>query len=164
MTVDIIYEVKRHDGSEDELFLMETELTEEEAILYNEALEQGKSLNEVKGLEAAAKREYEYVARALTYQALELGDEYVNECIGSHLMNPDKLNELVHSRDQVTLEFFGFENMSDEKLALWDANLLEMLPPEYFFNPDAEGPFDLKWDLVCRFPEPSEMEKTEENE
>ena len=162
MTVDVIYEVNHNDGSEEELFLMETELTEEEAALYNEAVEQGKSLNQVEGLKEAAGREYKYVARALTYQALELGNPYVNECIGSHIMDPDRLNELVHGRDPVALEFFGFENMSDEKLALWDAKQMDMLPPEYFFDAEAAGPFEQKWSLTARFPEPSEMEQKEE--
>lgn len=161
MTVDVIYEVNRNDGNEEEIYLMETELTEEEGALYQEALEQGKSLNEVEGLKEAVKRERGYVARALTYEALELGDAYVNECIGSHPIDPDRLNELVHGRDPVTLEFFGFENMSDEKLALWDSHQMDMLPPEYFFDENAEGPFDQKWSLTSRFPEPSEMEKEE---
>lgn len=156
MTVDVIYEVKRNDGSDDEMFLMETELTEEEEQIVLQAGKLRKSLNSIESLNEARMREYGFVERTLTYDALEQGNKYVMECIGNNPVDPDELNDLVHSRNKEAIEFFGFEDMSDEELLQWDAHKMKLLPPEYFFRPEAEGPFDLKWELISRFPEVSE--------
>lgn len=158
MTADIIFEFDRDNGSEPEIYLMETELTAGEEEIYTLCCKLRRSLNGVKELEDAVMRVRKYVERALTYEALELGDEFVADCICDSYISSEELNSLVHSGDALALEFFGMEEASEEELKTWDASSLEMLPPLYFFRDDMEGPFQKGWKLTARFPEVRESE------
>lgn len=158
MTADIIFEFDRQNGSEPEIYLMSTELTGAEAEIYGECCRLRRSLNGVKGLEGAVERMRGYVERALTYEALELGDEFAAECICDSYISFEELNTLVHSGNLLAIEFFGMEECTEEELKAWDASALEILPPLYFFKEDMEGPFQKGWKLSARFPEVSESE------
>ena len=80
----------------------------------------------------------------------EADDEYALECLGLNEMDPDELNDLVHSGDAHALEFFGLEGRSMEELEEWDAEFdLDELPTVRDFDADFEPelPFRLSISL-----------------
>ena len=158
MTAEVIYEFRRNENSEPEIYIVDTELTAEEEYIFSYCCRLRRSHNGIKELEEVLERERKYVERALTYSYLELGDQFVTECICNSFVSVEELNDLVHRRDNLAMEFFGLENCSDEEVQAWDASSLELLPPSYFFYKDMQGPFQKGWKLDARFPEVSESE------
>jgi hypothetical protein len=73
-------------------------------------------------------------------------------------MSADELNDLVKSRDEHALKFFGLENASDEEIDKWDAEDLNERPYLCDFDEDFESssPFDSGWDLCVEFVDPNE--------
>ena len=77
----------------------EVELTDEEEIAYENAIENEIPLSNVPELEAALARAYEEVEEMEIQNGIDLEDEYVLECQGLAQMDEDELNELVAARD-----------------------------------------------------------------
>ncbi len=83
------------------------DLTDEEELAYDNAVENEIPLSEVPELEAALARAYEDIEEMEIQNGIDLDDEYVMECQGLAPMDEDELNELVAARDPHALSFFG---------------------------------------------------------
>ena len=137
----------------------ELELTDEEEIIYNNAIENKIPLNSITELENALDRVYSEIEEMEIQNNLAYGDEYTAECQGNYEMDPDDLNELIADRDPYALEFFGLTDASEDELDKWDANNLEELPLVRDFDEDfeEESPFDEGWSISLEFVDPNEL-------
>lgn len=136
----------------------EIELTDEEAAVYENAIENEIPLNEVQELKNALQRAYADIEREEISNGLAYGDEYVLECQGEAEMDPEELNDMIAERDSHALEFFGLIDADEEELDEWDANDLEELPLIKEFVEDFEpySPYDEGWTLHVEFVDPNE--------
>ena len=136
----------------------EVELTDEEEVAYENAIENEIPLSDVPELEAALARAYEDIEEMEIQNGIDLEDEYVMECQGLAPMDEDKLNELVAARDPHVLSFFGLTEATDEELEEWDAYDLEEVPTIAEFQEDFEpySPYDAGWTLHVEFVDPNE--------
>ena len=134
------------------------ELTDEEEIAYENAIENEIPLSNVPELEAALARAYEEVEEMEIQNGIDLEDEYVLECQGLAPMDEDELNELVAARDPHVLSFFGLTEATDEELEEWDAYDLDEVPTIADFKEDFEpySPYDAGWTLHVEFVDPNE--------
>lgn len=158
MTVDLSYVVSFGDGDGSEKMEWQIELTEEEAEIYNHAIENKIPLCEVEELEEVLERAYEEIVEEETSNAILNGDEYALQCSGETEMDPDEINDLVAARDPHALEYFGISDLSDEELDEWDASDLDELPLIIDFDEDFDSysPFDEGWSLEVVFVDPNE--------
>lgn len=136
----------------------EVELTEEEAIAYNDAIKNKLPLNEVPELQAALQRAYEDIECEEISMGIDNGEEYVLECQGEAEMDPDELNDLVADRDPHALDFFGLTEADEDELDEWDANDLDELPliKDFVEGFEPYSPFDAGWTLNVEFVDPNE--------
>ena len=136
----------------------EVELTDEEKIAYENAIENEIPLSDVPELEAALARAYEEIEEMEIQNGIDLVDEYVLECQGLAPMDEDELNELVAARDPHALSFFGLTEATDEELDEWDAYDLDEVPTIADFKEDFEpySPYDAGWTLHVEFVDPNE--------
>ena len=150
--VDIHYGVVFGKGDASDWVDYECELTDEEEIIYNNALRLRKDLNKVPELQDALNRAYDDIEKEEIALGIENDDEYVMECQGLMLLDPDEVNDKVADRDPHTLEFFGLTEMCNEELDEWDANDVDM-PAIGEFDPDFEpySPFDEGWILNVEY-------------
>ena len=165
LTVDIHYGVVFGKGDASDWIDYECELTDEEEVIYSNAVRLRKDLNEVPELQEALQRVYADIEDDEISLGLENEDEYVMECQGCLPLDPDEVNDKVADRDPHTLEFFGLTEMSDEELDEWDANDVDM-PTIGEFDPDFESysPFDEGWILNVEYINPWEDEELPEEE
>lgn len=136
----------------------EVELTDEEAVAYDEAIESETPLADVPALKDALNRAYEEIEEMEIQNGVDMEDEYVLECQGLAPMDKDELNDLVAERDVHALAFFGLEDADEEKLDEWDAFDLEKVPTIAEFQEDFEAysPYDAGWTLHVEFVDPNE--------
>ena len=136
----------------------EVELTDEEEVAYENAIENEIPLSDVPELEAALARAYEDIEEMEIQNGIDLEDEYVMECQGLAPMDEDELNELVAARDPHVLSFFGLTEATDEELEEWDAYDLDEVPTIADFKEDFEpySPYDAGWTLNVEFVDPNE--------
>ena len=136
----------------------EVDLTDEEEIAYDNAIENEIPLSDVPELEAALARAYEEIEEMEIQNGIDLEDEYVLECQGLAQMDEDELNELVAARDPHALSFFGLTEATDEELEEWDAYDLDEVPTIADFKENFEpySPYDEGWILHVEFVDPNE--------
>lgn len=136
----------------------EVELTDEEAAVYDEAIENETPLADIPELQDALNRAYEEIEEMEIQNGIDLEDEYVLECQGLAQMDEDELNELVAARDPHALSFFGLTEATDEELDEWDAYDLDEVPTIADFKEDFEpySPYDEGWSLHVEFVDPNE--------
>lgn len=136
----------------------EVELTDEEAVAYDEAIESETPLADVPALKDALNRAYEEIEEMEIQNGVDMEDEYVLECQGLAPMDKDELNDLVAERDVHALAFFGLEDADEEELDEWDAFDLEKVPTIAEFQEDFEAysPYDAGWTLHVEFVDPNE--------
>lgn len=134
------------------------ELTDEEAVAYDNALESKLLLNEISELQDALERAYAEIEEEEIDMGIDIGVEYVLECQGEAEMDPYELNELVAKRDPHTLEYFDLTEVDEEELDEWDAYDLDELPLIKEFEIDFEpySPYDAGWTLNVEFVDPNE--------
>lgn len=143
----------------------EVELTEEQQVAFKKAVMTQTELDDVEELSKICDAVYPEIEQIEIENCLELDDEFAKECLGEAEVDPEEINDLVHSGDKYTIEYFGLGNMSEEELEDWDANDLEELPLIRDFKEDFEpgSPFDYGWSLNVVLPDVSEMEIDSEN-
>ena len=136
----------------------EVELTDEEAAVNDEAIENETPLADIPELQDALNRAYEEIEEMEIQNGIDLEDEYVLECQGLAQMDEDELNELVAARDPHALSIFGMTEATDEELEEWDAYDLEEVPTIADFKEDFEAysPYDEGWSLHVEFVDPNE--------
>lgn len=156
--VELRYGVTFGKGDSSDWIDWETELTDEEAVIYENAVESKIPLNEVQELKNVLQRAYEDIEREEISNGLAYGDEYVLECQGEVEMDPEELNDLIAERDPHTLEYFGLTDADEEELDEWDANDLDELPLIKEFVEDFEpySPYDEGWNLHVEFVDSNE--------
>ncbi len=134
------------------------DLTDEEAVAYNNAIENKIPLNEVPELQDALQRAYDKIEDEEISMGIDNGDEYVLECQGEAEMDPEEINDLIADRDPHALEFFGLIDADDDEVDNWDANDLDELPLIKDFVEDFEpySPYDEGWTLNVEFVDPNE--------
>lgn len=157
MVVNLQYAVIFGKGDGSDWIDWEIELTAEEEIAYNNAIENGIPLEDVVELEGALSRAREEIESCEIGSFICSGDEYVLEIQGENEMDLDELNELVANRDPHALEFFGLTDASEDELEEWDAYELDEVPTVYEFveNFEPESPFDCGWELRVMFVDPN---------
>ncbi len=157
-TVEIRYGVTFGKCDSSDWIDWEIDLTDEEEEIYDNALANKKSLNDIPELQDALCRAYEEIEEEEIAMGIENEDEYVLKCQGLLEMDPDELNDLIANRDPHALEFFGLEDADDDELDEWDANDLDELPLIKDFVEDFEpySPYDEGWGLNVRFVDPNE--------
>ena len=140
------------------------ELTDEEAEIYEKAMEDGIPLEDVPGLQAALARAYVEIEEMEIQNGIDQEEEFVLECQGLAPMDEVELNELVSNRDPHALAFFDLTDASEEELEEWDAFDLDEVPTIAEFQEEFEpsSPFDYGWILRVCFVEPDETEEEDE--
>ena len=158
MLVEIRYGVTFGKCDSSDWIDWEIELTDEEAIAYQNAIENKIPLNTVPELQDALQRAYEEIEDEEISMGIDNGDEYVLECQGEAEMDPYELNDLVADGDEHALEFFGLTDADEDELDEWDANDLDELPLIKDFIEDFEpySPFSEGWTLNVEFVDPNE--------
>lgn len=156
MVVEIRYSVTFGKGDSSDWLDWEVELTDEEAVAYNNAIENNISPNDVPELQEALQRAYEEIEAEEISMGIENEYEYVLECQGEAEMDPYELNDLVAERDPHALDFFGLTDADEDELDEWDANDLDELPLIKDFVEDFEpySPYDEGWSLNVVFVDP----------
>ena len=136
----------------------EVELTDEEEIAYDNAIDNEIPLEDVPELKAALERAYAEIEDMEIQNGIDMEDEYVLECQGLAPMDQDELNNLIAERDAHALAFFGLEDAEDEELDEWDAYDLEEVPTIAEFQEAFEpySPYDAGWTLHVEFVDPNE--------
>ena len=164
--VTVLYGVWFGSGDASDWFPYEIELTDEEEVFYNQAVEEGIPFEDVPELEDALSRAYDEISENELDAFLDCDDPYVLECQGENEMSAWELTELVHDRDPHALAFFGLENATDEELAKWDAMCLAHIPTVAEFDESFEptNPFDEGWELMVEFDEPDYDEDDDEDD
>ena len=158
MTVDLRYGVIFGKGDSSDWFDWEIELTPEEEIAYNNAVENELLLDDVEELQGALQRAYEEIEEEEIRNGLDFDIEYVQECQGEVEMDAVELNDLVHKRDAHALEFFGLTNADDDIIKKWDARTLSERPliKDFVENFEPTSPYDHGWYLNVEFVDPNE--------
>ena len=156
--VDAQYCVIYGKGDASDWIEFEIELTEEEAVFYDNAVANEIPLEDVPELQDALRRAYDEIEETELQNSLGLEDEYVMECQGTTPMDQDELNQLIADRDPHALAFFGLDKASETELDKWDAHHLDDddIPTIAEFCEDFEprSPFDEGWILRVEFVEP----------
>lgn len=136
----------------------EVELTDEEEIAYDNAIDNEIPLVDVPELKAVLERAYAEIEDMEIQNGIDMEDEYVLECQGLAPMDQDELNALIAERDTHALAFFGLEDAEDEELDEWDAYDLEEVPTIAEFQEAFEpySPYDAGWTLHVEFVDPNE--------
>ena len=157
MTVGLRYGVIFGKGDSSDWIEWEIELTDEEAVIYQNAIDNELPLNEVPELQDALQRAYEEIEDEEISIGIDNGDEYTMECQGMAEVDPDEINDLIADRDPHALAFFGLEDADDDELDEWDANDLDELPLIKDFVEDFEpySPYDEGWTLNVQFVDPN---------
>ena len=155
-TVELQYYVIFGKGDSSDCIPWEVDLTDEEEEIYDRAVEEGESLNDIPELEEALARAYKEIEEEEIEMGIANEYEYVMECQGVAPMDADELNDLVADRDAHALAFFGLDKAGDEEIDEWDAYELEELPSIKDFVEDFEpySPYDEGWSLVVEFVDP----------
>jgi hypothetical protein len=157
MVVEIRYGVTFGKGDSSDWIDWEIELTDEEAAIYQNAINNELPLNEIPELQDALQRAYEEIEDEEISMGIDNGDEYTMECQGEAEVDADEINELVANRDPHALEFFGLTEADDDELDEWDAYDLDELPLIKDFVEDFEpySPYDAGWTLHVEFVDPN---------
>ena len=136
----------------------EIELTDEEAVAYDKAIAEGRSLDNDPELQDALQRAYAEIEEMEIENSIDMEDEYVMECQGLAPMDQDELNDLVADRDPHALAFFGLTGATDEALEAWDSYDLDEVPTIKEFQEGFEpySPYDEGWSLEVHFVDPSD--------
>ena len=155
MTVQLQHSVSFGKGDCSDWIEWEIDLTPEEEIAYNKALENDEPFDEIPELKGALRRAYKEIEEAEIQNGLDMEDEYVMECQGEAEMDPYELNDLVADRDPHALDFFGLDE-DDDDLDDWDANDLDELPliKDFVEGFEPYSPYDKGWTLHVEFVEP----------
>jgi hypothetical protein len=158
MVVEIRYGVTFGKCDSSDWIDWEVELTDEEAIAYQNAIDNEIPLNEVPELQDALQRAYEEIEDEEISMGIDNGDEYVMECQGEAEMDPDELNDLVADRDPHALAFFGLTDADEDELDEWDANDLDELPliKDFVEGFEPYSPYDEGSTLNVEFVDPNE--------
>lgn len=158
MTVQLRYGVTFGKCDSSDWIDWEIELTDEEAVAYNNAVANEIPLNEVPELQDALQRAYDDIEDEEISMGLDMGDEYVMQCQGEAEMDPDELNDLISDRDAHALEFFGLTDADEDELDEWDANDLDELPliKDFVEGFEPYSPYDEGWTLNVEFVDPNE--------
>ena len=135
----------------------EVDLTDEEAEIYDRAIENKESLNDIPELQDALQRAYEEIEDEEISMGIDNEDEYVMECQGLAEVDPEEINDLIADRDPHALAFFGLEDADDEELEEWDANDLDELPliKDFVEGFEPYSPYDEGWTLNVQFVDPN---------
>ena len=128
-------------------------LTDVETVAYDQAIAEGRSLNDVPELQDVLQRAYDEINEMEIEIGIDTEVEYVMECQGLAPMDEDELNELVATHDSHALAFFGLTEATDEVLEEWDAYDLDKIPCIKDFKEDFEpySPYDEGWSLNIQF-------------
>ncbi len=156
MIFSLNYGVVFGNGDSSDVFEWEVELTEKQEEAYHQAIMTGRAFDEYSELRSLCDDAYRDIEEEVLDGFLASEDEYVLECLGEIEVDPDLLNDLVHSKDKHAIEFLGLDGLSDEELEDWDAELdLEEIPLVKDFEEDFEpmSPFDCGWSLNVWLPE-----------
>ena len=155
-TVELQYGITFGKGDSSDWMEWEIDLTDEEAAIYDHAVENEIPLEDVAELRPVLERAYEEIEAIEIENGIDTEDEYTLECQGLLSMDPDDLNHLVIERDTRALKFFNLEEADDDELDEWDAYDLEELPTIQEFNPAFEpySPFEAGWTLHVEFADP----------
>ncbi len=158
MTAEIKYAVSFSSGDGTEWFEEKVELTEEEAKIYDHAMKFAIPFDEVSGLDDALDRARKEIEAQEIENALDMEYEYAIECTGRAPMDTDELNNLVHARVPHALAFFGLTDLSDDEIAVWDADDLDDIPNicDFEENFEVKNPFNEGWYLTIEFYDPTE--------
>ena len=134
----------------------EVDLTPEQEAAYKRALMTGKEFDDFIELRELPKEYYDVIEEEEIEILLDVEDEYTMECMGLTEVDPDEINDLVHSGDEHAIKFFKLEDLNEEELEAWDANELDELPQIADFKEDftPESPFDNGWTLHVRLCDP----------
>ena len=155
---ELRYYVSFGDGDSSEDIEWEVDLTDEEEEIYNHAVANGISLNDIHELQKALQRAYEDIEEQEIEMGIENEDEYVLKCQGLAEVDPYEINNLIAKRDPHALAFFGLEDADDDEITEWDAYAQDELPliKDFFKDFEPYSPFDEGWSLVIRFVDPNE--------
>lgn len=157
-SVEIRYGVIFGKGDSSDWIDYEIDLSDEEEILYDNAVKNEIPLEDVPELRVALERAYEEIEDMEIQNGIDLEDEYVMECQGMAPMDETELNDLIANRDPHALAFFGLGDATEEELDAWDAYDLDELPTiaEFQENFEPSSPYDAGWTLVVEFVDPNE--------
>ena len=166
MTITLNYGVTFGKGDGSDVFEWEVDLDEEQEAAYRRALMTGASFEDFPELQALCDEAYPEIEEQELDSFINTDDEYTLECLGEAPVDPDEINDLVHSRDPHAIAFFGLDDLSEEELDEWDANELDELPLIKDFVEDfvPESPFDNGWTLNVWLPENDDEVDDEEIE
>ena len=158
MPVEIRYYVSFGKLDSSDSIDWEVDLTEEEAAIYNHAIENEIPLNDIPELQDALERAYKEIEEEEISMGIEDEIEYVMECQGLAEMDPYELNSLVASGDAHALEFFGLTDADEDELDEWDAYDLDELPliKDFIEGFEPYSPYDEGWTLNVEFVDPNE--------
>lgn len=150
--VPLRYRISRQ-GEYSDWLNWDVELFDDEAVIYQRAIEQGTSLNMVYELKGALARAIKEIEEDTIMDAIAKENDFVMECYGLDEVGVDVINALVAERDQDALAFFRLDSATDDELANWDAHELEELPWVRDFDPgfvECE-PFKVGWHVDIEF-------------
>lgn len=167
MTFSLNYGVVFGKGDSSDVFEWEVELSEEQEKAYHRAIMTGTAFDEVSELSSLCDDAYDDIEEEVLDGFRMDEDEYTLDCLGENEVDPEELNNLVHSKDQHALEFLGLVGLSDEELEDWDAEIdLNEIPLVKDFQEGFEpmSPFDCGWTLNVWLPENEETPTDEEIE
>ena len=155
---ELKYYVSFGKGDSSDYIDWEVVLTDEETEIYNHAIANGISLNDIPELQDALQRAYEEIEEQEIEMGIENEDEYVMECQGLAEVDPYEINDLIANRDPHALAFFGLEDADDDEIEEWDANDLDELPliKDFVEGFEPYSPYDEGWSLIVEFVEPDD--------
>ena len=157
-SIDVQYGMIFGRGDSSDIMEWEIDLTDEEEVIYNNAIKNEIPLNDVPELQNVLSRAYKEIEEQQIWFGIQNRIWYVLECQGEMEVEPDKINDLIFDRDPHTLAFFGLENATEEELAGWDAYDLDERPLVIDFIEGFKpySPFSEAWTLKVRFKEDDE--------
>lgn len=156
-TVEIRYGVTFGKCDSSDWIDWSVDLTDQEAEIYDRAIANKESLNDIPELQDALHRAYEEIEEEEISMGIDNEDEYVMECQGLATVDPDEVNDLIADRDPHALAFFGLEDADDDELEEWDANDLDEMPliKDFVEGFEPYSPYDEGWDLNVQFVDPN---------
>ncbi len=128
------------------------DLTLEEEIAYNVALQTEVGFTDNPILDDVLSRAYVEIADYETERHIKEGNQYALECSGKVPINFDEIKKAALEGDDYVLDFFHLEHHSKEELEAWILSSSE-LPMIKDFEPDffIKSPFDGDWILDADF-------------
>lgn len=155
---ELTYYVSFGDGDSSDYIEWEVSLTDKEEEIYNNAIANGISLNDIPELQDALQLAYEEIEEQEIEMGIEREDEYVMQCQGLAEVDPEEINDLIAERDPHALAFFGLEDAEDDEIEEWNAYDQDELPliKDFVEGFEPYSPFDEGWSLVVQFVEPDD--------